>query len=227
MIVTANQRLETWIRTVLVGPAVSFAPPRDHPDEGTIWVHLLDLLPSPATSPSPHPPLCLSVRYLLTVWGQSPAVEHQLLGDLVVAALQCTDFDVELGPIEATLWQAFGLPPRPGFTVRLRVEVERRTPATPRIRELAKVREIAVTALSGRVLGTGAIPLSGAEVAVPALRLATRTDHGGWFRFASLPTGLASGSLRVRARGLERTVPLASLSGHAAPLVIHFDIEEG
>lgn len=227
MLVTANQRLETWIRTVLTGPAVSFEPPRDTADEGAIWIHLLDLLPSPATSPSPRPSLCLSVRYLLTAWGQSPEAEHQLLGELVVAAMQCTEFDVEFQPVDMAFWQAFALPPRPGFTVRLRIEIERPRPAIPLIRTRARVRETGVTSLSGQVLGTGSVPLSGAEVSVPSLRLTTRTDHRGGFRFTSVPTGLASGSLRVRARGFERTVPLAGSAGRAAPLVIHFDIEEG
>ena len=85
-----------------------------------------------------------------------------------------------------------------------------------------------ITGLAGVVLGPDDIPLAGARVELPALRLAVRTDAGGRFRFAGIPGGKSAPQhLRVFAKGhmLDVTADPSDLAGGS--LVIRFEIVEG
>jgi hypothetical protein len=62
--------------------------------------------------PNHRPPLGISLRYLVTTWCENVKEAHRLLGDLMLAALEETKFEVEAIPAPVELWRAFGIAPR-------------------------------------------------------------------------------------------------------------------
>jgi hypothetical protein len=58
-------------------------------------------------------------------------------------------------------------------------------------------------------VGPNEAPIAAAHVELPALGRITETDPAGRFRFVGVPAKRADQTLRVRARGLERTFRLA------------------
>ena len=80
--------------------------------------------------------------------------------------------------------------------------------------------------LEGVVLGPQELPVVGARVELPALRLSTRTDSKGGFRFSAVPAQPASKLLRVTAKGRELSVQTEADAGRQ-PMVIHFDPTRG
>jgi len=70
------------------------------------------------------------------------------------------------------------------------------------------------------------VPLAGATVEFPALRLAEHTDAKGHFRFATIPAEPHTRQLRVKAKGRELDVMVDQPGSEQEPLVIRFDIKE-
>ncbi|HZH77837.1 MAG TPA: hypothetical protein VEY88_17555, partial [Archangium sp.] len=48
--------------------------------------------------------------------GDSPERAHHVLGQLVFAAMEEPEFEVDLAPLPVALWSALGVPPRPALS---------------------------------------------------------------------------------------------------------------
>lgn len=229
MIDGVDQRLEQWASSVLAtegGPIeVRSSPPVDAAATPCVALHLLDLLPAPATaSAARNPPLQITLRYLVTTCAASAAQAHRMLGTLVFAAMEHPELEVELEPLPAGFWEAFGVAPRPSFLLRVPLRRERPEPKVERVRRPAEVRFAALTTLRGRVVGPGDVPLAAAQVELPSLGVTTRTDSDGCFRFAALPAEPVQRQIRVRARGQEMAVTVEPTAAPGQSVVIRFDI---
>ena len=82
-------------------------------------------------------------------------------------------------------------------------------------------------ALLGRVVGPGDVPIPGAVVELPTLKLSTRTDSRGCFRFPFVPALNTLGGLEVRAKGEVLHVGAEALAPTEGPLVIRLPLKEG
>jgi hypothetical protein len=201
MIQEADGRLTEWVRSVLKGCPVVFAPPARAEGNG-VWLHLMDVLPNPPAR-GDSAPLQVSLRYLVTTWAETPEKAHGLLGRLVFEALGDGQYEVEREPVPPALWTAMGVAPRASFVLRAVLRQERPRPRAPLVRTGLRTQSAALRAVRGRVLGPGDVPMPGARVEAPSLRLATRTDGDGRFEFAAVPAGPAPCPIRARAKGME------------------------
>ena len=217
-----DSRLKNWIDGVISGVEVSLSPPEDQRKGRGVGLYLLELVQSPAPSTTKRPPLQIALRYLVTTWSENPEDSHQMLVELMFAAMENNDFQVEPEPIHASGWTAFGVPPRPSFILRVPLRQERPLPPAKLVREPLTVRSSPIVGLHGLLLGPGGVPLSDCRIEIPALHIFTSTDYRGRFHFPAVP---ASGNkqLVVKAKGLE--LPVVSTQNYPdsrAPLVIHF-----
>jgi hypothetical protein len=210
-----DRQLESWARTVLpAGSEVSLEAPQVDPKAG-LHLYLLEITGSPPPRATRRAPHQLQLRYLVTG-------THPLLSDLLFAALEREDFEVDLSPLPAAGWAAFGVPPRPSFVLVAPLTRARPEAIAPRVRHPLEVRATPAAPLQGVVLGPGEVPISGALVEVPGLDLAVRTNHRGEFQLAAVPA-TQTVALKVRAKGEVRTFT-AEPTGEAVTLRFEFAV---
>lgn len=227
MIDEVDQRLKAWVSEVAGDLPVSLAAPdRSQPDPG-ISLYLLDLGAAPPARSVRRVPQQFSVCYLITVTADTPERAHHTLGELVFSALEMPEFEVDLGAIPVELWMALGLPPQPAFRLRLPVRRERAEPAVRRVSFPLVTHTVPNEALLGRVVGPGDVPIPGALVELPALKLSTRTDSRGCFQFPLVPPLESIGRLEVSAKGEVLHVGAEALTSEAGQLVIRMPLKEG
>jgi hypothetical protein len=223
MIDEVDKRLKDWVNGILEQVEVRLSAPRSEDGRG-IGLYLMELAVMPPASTSKLPPLQVALRYLVTSWSEDPEDAHRLLGELVFAAMENPEFEVELEPVSVAVWRAFGIPPRPSFVLRLPLQRVRHVPKAKPVTAFPVVKTLTIASLHGVVRGPNDTPLADAEVQVPALRLTTHTDHKGRFHFSSVPGEGQAKTLRVKAKGQELSVTTAENYPTAnKPLLIRFD----
>jgi len=221
-----DERLKNWVGSTIQGVKLSLAAPETTKAGRGVGLYLLELIQSPMPSTNRRPPLQLTLRYLVTVWSDKPEDGHQILVDLMFAAMENKDFQVELEPIPLTVWTAFGVPPQPSFVLRVPLRRERPETDAKLVRGPLKIHSSPMMAFHGLLLGPGDMPLSDCRVEVPALGLSASTDHKGRFYFPGVP---AAGPKKLLVKAKGRELPVSSEDNHPdsrAPLVVHFSLME-
>lgn len=223
MIDSIDAQLQTWVQSVAGDALVTFAPPSTEA-AGALRVHvyLLNVVPGLTRTnlPSNNAVSELLLRYLITVDSADPAAAHHLLGELAFAALENTGFEVDADALPPGLWRAFGIPPQPALLLRVPLQRARPQAPAPLVRQPLAVDTTTITALTGRVVGPDAVPLSGATVELPGLHLRQTTDPSGRFHFPTVPRS-EQHSLRIRAKGREMTIDVEP-SSLGQPVIIRF-----
>jgi len=214
-----DERLRNWAIGLLGDIDVSFEPPVSKPEGKGVSIYLYEVRPEAALR-NRAPPMVLSVRYLMSTWAQEPSQGHAMLADLMFAALEDPEMELDPGPFPVEAWASLGAPIRPSFILRLPLRRERDTPQPKLVRQRLVVQTAELRAIQGVVLGPQDIPIAGAQIEVPLLNLSTSTDSHGRFSFAPVPGGASPTNLRVIAKGRELTVAVRAASDE--PLVIHF-----
>jgi len=222
-----DRKLEGWVENVLGAGLASLSPPSPSATGRGVSLYLMDLVHRPPARGVSQPHLDLSLRYLVTSWSESPAEAHRLLADLLFAAAANADFEVELGSPALEMWTALEVPPRPAFMLRVSLRKELAVRRAPLVRRPIEIEIAPAGPLTGLCVGPEEIPLTGALVEVPALNVATRTDHDGRFAFASVPRDATRLLVRATAKGRTITVDAGARGAGAEPLVIQFDMTEG
>lgn len=224
-----SERLGAWATETLGGVEATFDAP-SHLKRGGECVSLYalgieDLIYRHGTTGG-RPPLGFRFRYLVTTWAANLTKAQKFLGELVLSAMEESDYDVELSGVDTMLWHAFGIPPRPAFFLLVSVQKHRPTPLTPRIQEPPRVQASLTAPLVGRVTGPGELPLMQARVEIPSLDQATHTDADGRFRFAALPTDPTGHELWIHARGFVKTLTLEKRADGkpSQPLLVQFEL---
>jgi hypothetical protein len=218
-----DEQLKKWVASIVDGAEISMVAPAEPGTNRVVRLYLLEVIKSPEPRGSIKPlPLRFWLRYLVTAESSQPEEAHQLLGKLLVAALQNPEFEVESEPVALALWSALGAAPRPSMVLRAPLIVERPQPQSQRVHSLV-INRGQMWPLEGRVLGPGDVAVSGAEVSVPAQQLFTRTDYKGRFRFPAVGSGPKGTSLRVRAKGFELTATVADSERAGEPLTLRFE----
>jgi hypothetical protein len=230
MIDAVDRELLEWLQGAAPKTAVSLAaPPAAAPEQPAVSCYLLELAAAPPArgmSGAGRAPLQLALRYLVSVSAASPVEAHRVFGPLVFAALEREGCEVRLDAPPPALWQALGVIPRPAFTLQVPLRQQRPEPAAGIVLHPIVINEAPLRALAGRVLGPGAVPLAGARLELPALHLATRSDHQGRFSFPPIPSAPLPGELVVSARGRVLRVVPDQVVGADHRLTITFPIPE-
>ena len=227
MIEKVDQRLSEWIGSVLPADIeVSLLPPRATGDKKLVGLYLKDILPSAPTRGTRRPPLQVLLRYLVTAWAKNQADAHNMLGQLLFAAMEHPEYEVELEPVRAEVWTAFGSIPMPSFMLRLPLRLERPEKPVRLIRSPIEVNQSPLASMEGTVMGPDETPLAHARVELSNHNLVTRTDIKGRFLFPAVPTQPAAKKVRIFARGRELSKEIDYEKIKQEPLIIHFDVLE-
>lgn len=171
-----------------------------------IGCYLIDLLPAPPTGEGRRPSFQVGLQYVVTAWNENVERKHQMLCELLSAAMAHPRFIVELGMLSAQIWSAFGLAPRPAFMIRLQLELSQKEAEGRRILQPMELRAPSLGSLEGILVGRNQTPISGALVELMLLRKAVQTNHKGEFRFSAVPIQPLTKRLRICARGFEKIV---------------------
>ena len=224
MIDEVDRRLKEWVKSILEGVEVRLTAPGNSTQVKGIELYLLEVAVMPPASTNKMPPLQVALRFLVTSWSEDPEDAHRLLGELLFAAMENAEFEVELAPLPVAVWRALGVPPRPSFVLRVPLQRARHMPKAKPVTAFPVVKTLVVVSLHGVVRGPNDTPLAGAEVLVPALRLRASTDYKGRFHLAGVPGDGQPKTLRVRAKGQELILTTDQDYPDASkPLLIRFE----
>lgn len=225
MIDQIDRRLAAWIGVILDQVNVSLAPPGTAETARGVGLYLMELVQTQPARVTRRPPLMMTLRYLVTTQASKPEDAHQMLGALVIAALENPEFEVEQDPLPLSLWTALGIAPRPSFVLRVPFRHERPEKLAPLVRKPIVIKQLPLHSFEGRILGPENTPLMNARVELPALELFTNTDSRGKFHFSAVPATPGARLLRVRARGQEFSINTEQAGSDEDPLVIHLQLE--
>lgn len=215
-----DRGLVEWVSTVTTGARGVLAMPEKRDGEG-VALELFALCASPPPRGDKRPPHQVLLRYRVSTWAATPERSHALLSEVLFAALEHSEWEVDL---------ANAPPPgpagrlEPAFVLQVPLRRARDQEIAARVRGPISVEAVSAMALAGVVLGPGEQPMAGALVEVPSLDLASRTGPKGTFRFARVPAGGAL-TLRVRAKGLVQTFTAKPAVGEA--VTIRMQLKEG
>jgi|SRR5947209_1762858 len=226
MIDQVDRRLEDWIESALDQVEVSLAPPGENTTGRCVSLYLLELSSNPLPRGARRPPLQMMLRYLVTTRADKPEEAHRMLGELVIAAIENPEFEVELESLPVTVWSAFGIAPRPSFVLRVPFRHERPERLAPRVKHPVVIKQSSLRSLHGQIFGPESIPIMNARVELPALQLSTNTDSRGRFHFSAVPAEPRVKLLRVLAKGQEFSITTEQAERDDEPFVIHLQMEE-
>jgi hypothetical protein len=223
----ADSRLKSWVDSVAGESLVQVGDPGTEKGEAGVCLTLLDLIPEPPPRAARKVRLDVSLRYLVSAWAADTAVAHGLLGKVLFAALENPDFEIEKSPPSIEVWKAYGVRPRPAFTLRMPVHKELAERPVKLVRQPPVLQTGPAVSLNGRVTGPGKIPLMGALVELPGYNLSTKTDAGGRFRFALVSAEPTDHVLLVSAKGRQSSFRTAEHTANDGSIHILFQFEEG
>ncbi len=221
-----DARLEAWTKSALEGIEVSLSPPSDSADKKCVSLYLMEVVPVPPARGVRQPPVQAILRYLITAQAEDQKGAHRLLGELMVAAADEPDFEMEKEPLPVELWQSFNLSPRPAFVLRVPFKHERKERPVKIVRYPLHLEKLSLAPLQGKVIGTGNIPLVGAKVELPTFKLYTTTNADGVFIFPAVPVDPKIKNLFIRAKGREFSISTKQAESKGGKLVIQLPMEE-
>jgi hypothetical protein len=225
MIDTVDVKLTTWADKIVGKGFTSLAAPGVRPTPRGVSLYLLDLIPTLPPRSAKTVRLEVSLRYLVSSWSEKPAEAHKLVGDLLFAALENSEFTVETTAVPMEVWRSLGTPPTPAFVLKVPLYKDLPQRQTKYVRQFV-LETVPSVSLSGLVTGPGDIPLSGALVQLPSLNLDARTDYRGRFQFRNVAAEPLDQILLVRAKGREQTFRTAENRGPDGIIRVHFQLEE-
>lgn len=182
-----TQRLTAW---ATAQGASAVATGSEVPTDGApaAVLTLLAILPFPPPRTLGRAPLRFRLRYLVTCAPPHPPASQQLLGQLLVSALQNPEFQVELGDIAPELWTALGWRPQPAFWLAVPVTVPLEESLAPLAREHAlSVQTSGRTTRRGTVTDVQGRPVAGARVQLEGAPEPLYTGAAGEFELAARP----------------------------------------
>lgn len=222
MIEQMDAKVRAWIEATLDSTSVSFDRPVEEAEGAGVSAYLLTV--SPSSEPArlrDRPPLKIILRYLITTWAEDPHEAHRLLGELLVQALDHSEFETEPEPVADSLWAALGAVPQPSFVLEVPLLSERPAEAAAGIvLEPLVIEHRPVERVFGRVLGPGEAPVPDAVVQVEPKGVPVRTDADGRFRAMTGTGKLQAKKIRVRHKGRPASIRTEMGPNAGSPLTI-------
>ena len=221
-----DNQLEEWIKKVQDKVEVTFTPPDTSLSQTCIFLYLLDVVPNLTGRSQTPTPLQIMLRYLVAPVALDPRASHRILGELLVAALENKEFEIEKEPLPMAAWTAFAMMPRPSFILRVPFRLERAVKLAPPVRHPLVLQPAPFQTLSGEVLGPEDAPIMNARVEIPLINRATLTDYQGRFQFSAVPSEPKIKKLLVRAKGRVFSVETDQNHSLDEKLTINLKLEE-
>lgn len=220
-----DKQLEAWAKTISADLDVSFAVPIEATDKSSLCLYLLDVLPEPVGRGSRIPPLQMTLRYLVIPQTVVPSDSHRILGQLLISAMENTEFKVDKKPVTLEIWNAFGLAPRASFVLLVPFKYERVEKLAPAVSQPLVVKQTVLETLQGQV-SINRVPMTNANIEIPSLKLFARSDADGNFRFASLPSEPPDKNLLIRVKGRNFTVSTTQAERRGNVYLFDLKLEE-
>jgi len=184
---TVDQEVIDWLVTVSGDTQVLLQSPESVNVKPAVSVYLMDINQNTGNNNSRRLPIQFSLSYLILTWSDNEKKAHELLGKIIVAAMDNEKFEVQLGPISENVWSAFGVSPRPGLIIRVPLTIERPQSQVPPIRSPIELIPTDLVPLRGVVLSPQRKPMADVNIELSDHRIKTRTDRNGNFYFRSVP----------------------------------------
>jgi len=200
-----DKRLEAWAKEISADLEVSFGAPGTEIDKLNLCLYLLEVVPVPAGRGIRLPPFQMMLRYLIIPQGVIPSETHRLLGKLLISAMENAEFEIEKKSLHFEIWRAFGIVPQPSFVLLVPFKYERTEKLASLVRYPLTVKKTVLKTLHGQIL-VNQVPIMDANVKIPLLKLFTKTDADGIFRFASIPSEPPDKNLLIWVKGREFSV---------------------
>jgi hypothetical protein len=223
MIEHIDEKLMAWVKTMMGDVEVSLDSPEEK-NVDTVGIYLINILPSSPAHVTRRAPLQVMLQYLITVWSKTSLAAHKMLGVLLFSAMEHPEFEVDLAEMPAQLWNAFDIKPRPAFTIRLPLRLERIDLTTQRVVTPIEVQRTRLAKMQGVILGPKDIALHNAQVALPACGMKSTTDSLGRFFFDAVPVRDSPLQIFISARGREMIKAVGPEELLSGELIIHFDL---
>lgn len=220
-----DKQLAAWATSNSSGLEISFRSPEAETDKLRLYLYLLDVFPVPAGRGTVLPPIQMTLRYLIVPQGAEAAETHSILGKLMIAAMENSEFEVEKAPLPFEVWRAFGIAPQPSILLRVPFKYERTEKLAPPVRYPLTVKQTILETLQGRI-SVNQIPMMDAKVEIPKLKLFTKTDAEGNFNFASLPSVPSNKDLVIRVKGREFSVSTSQAERRGNRFLFELKLEE-
>jgi hypothetical protein len=223
-VAAATADLVAWLRDAVAMPVHIGPPTAIDTGDPVVAAWPIELRPDQeARGAGQRMPMRLILRCLVCASG---AVDEatRLFDRVLVAAAAAVERVSVLEPPSAQTWLAFGVAPRPALLFDIPLQIARRTPSAPLVRQPMQVQTMSLLALRGRIVGPGDIPLSDMRVELASTGHSTHTDPNGQFVLAGVPAGEPA-RLRLRGRGQYLLAQVDTPS--TDPVVIHWNMEEG
>jgi hypothetical protein len=218
-----DERVSEWIHA-LTNLTPALALPDGSRDEPEISLYLLDLVDDPLRRNSSRPSQQPVLRYLISTSAPDPKQAHQLLGQLLNAALDSAEFEVELGVLSEKVWPALGTPPRPAFILRVALPREFPPSDAKIVTVGAELAGSPMVDFFGLVHGPGQVTISRARVEMPNLYRYAYTDSRGRFLLSGVPAAPRLKTLLLTAKQKQQLYTLAETGTPDEPVVLTIDI---
>jgi hypothetical protein len=224
MIDTVDTDMLTWLTDVVAPLPVSLSAPSADPAAPGVACHLLSLCPDPPPRGNRRPPVQARARYLITATCPEPLDAHRALGQVLVAATDRADIDIELDEQPPDLWRAFGVVPQAAVVLRAIVRWERPHTVAPLVREPLLVQFERTADLVGVVVSPDGLPIARAAVRAADVDTPAWTAADGRFTMR-VPARATGCTLTVTARGISRevTVDVSQPADHDHPVAVVFN----
>lgn len=237
MIESSDAFLIDWASSVLDDADVALELPDDtepRTETPLVSLHLLQLSAPTRDLRTVVLEYAFDLHYLVTVSCSDLAKAHARLGQLLIAAEQHTNMNVDATPPSPDLWSALGLFPRPSFWIRVQAVYEIARPDVPLVRAPIAVRTRPMAMLHGLIVGPEDQPVAGANVRHGVNGTLVRSDRRGRFSMqvpvvaeSERADGRPGPMLEVKARGRNMRVPVPDRTYSAEePLVIQLSPRE-
>jgi hypothetical protein len=212
--------LVAWAKTVLPDAPSAAQPLGTRARSPGVDVRLLGLAPK-AQPRSANPPAAVDLDFLVTLQLADAFEEERALAELLLAAMERSDFEIVGGRSAAETCAALGIPVAAGFVVRTPLIRERERRRAPLVRFPLIVEAMDLAVIEGIVTGPGDVPIAGAHVTVHGLDKDARTGPDGRFVIRGVPHEKDGLKLNVKARGVE--LDAAAIPGQN--VVLHLPLE--
>lgn len=211
--------LANWVSSCLkdIKPTLVSASKQDIGDGAEI--RLVRANPSPEPRARDRVNLTVSLDYLITLKSPEPLVEHRLLVELAMAAMESADFQIIDQAMALELCRSMGLPSCACLLVRAELRRSRALEQAPLVRSPAVTRLMDLNSVEGTVVGPGDVPVAGAVVSLNLSDRRVVTGPTGKFRFP-IPSGVAA---RATVKARQATVTADLKAG--SPTLIKLPLE--
>lgn len=228
MIDKLDRQLKAWIsETIKQDTDISFAPPSLSSDKTIVSAYLYKLDNSLANSTARNIPFQITLCYLITVQSNNPIESHKLLGELLLAANERSDINIDLSGFNADFWQSLNMPPQPHFVMKIPLTLTEQSNETPAIIKEPTIVDLGfIKNIKGLLLGPDKQPISGAKITSTSTNATVLTNNNGIFSITTGAKELKTFNCLIHTKGQQFSLSVPIKAEQNSPITIHLDTLE-